>query len=188
MAQVRPSGFADAVKTSLAMVSCLFLVMALEIIFRQSLLQYGIRPRTIAGLPGIVFSPLLHGSVSHLLANAVPLLVLLILLRGNPAYHPNRTLSLIWVASGLGTWLIGRGNATHIGASSIVFGLVAFLIVAGFQLKRWLPAAVALLVFLLYGGIFFGALPQAGPISWEGHLCGIIAGAWTARNTLTGPR
>ena len=170
------------------MVSCLFLVMALEIIFRQSLLQYGIRPRTIAGLPGIVFSPLLHGSVSHLLANAVPLLVLLILLRGNPAYHPNRTLSLIWVASGLGTWLIGRGNATHIGASSIVFGLVAFLIVAGFQLKRWLPAAVALLVFLLYGGIFFGALPQAGPISWEGHLCGIIAGAWTARNTLTGPR
>ena len=28
----------------------------------------------------------------------------------------------------MGTWLIGRGQAIHLGASSIVFGLAAFLI------------------------------------------------------------
>jgi membrane associated rhomboid family serine protease len=134
------------------------------------------------GLPGIIFSPLLHANLSHLVANAVPLFVLLVLLLSHRQYHPYRTLALIWGASGLGTWLIGRGHAVHIGASSIVFGLAAFLIVAGFQMKSWRSAGVAILVFVLYGGIFYGALPQAGPISWEGHLCGAVAGAWTAKN------
>ncbi len=182
MAPARTSGVVDAVKISLAMIGVLCLVMAAELLW--PLLQLGIRPRTAAGLWGVLFSPLLHGNVQHLVANAVPLLVLLVLLWSNPAYHPARTLALIWAASGLGTWLIGRGDAVHIGASGIVFGLVAFLIVAGFQMKRWMPAVVALFVFLFYGGIFYGVLPQAGPISWEGHLCGAIMGAWTARSTL----
>ncbi|MCX6906062.1 MAG: rhomboid family intramembrane serine protease, partial [Verrucomicrobia bacterium] len=96
-------------------------------------------------------------------------------------YHPYRTLALIWGLSGLGTWLIGRGHAVHLGASSVIFGLAAFLIVAGFQMKGWRSAATAIFVLLFYGGIVYGALPHAGPISWEGHLCGALAGAWTAR-------
>jgi membrane associated rhomboid family serine protease len=117
----------------------------------------------------------------HLLANSVPLFVLLVLLLSNPKYHPYGTLAFIWLVSGVGTWLIGRGGAVHIGASSIVFGLAAFLIVAGLTMKSWRSAAIAIFVFILYGGIFYGALPQAGPISWEGHLCGAIAGVWRAR-------
>lgn len=163
------------------MVAALFVVKGVEILFRLPLEQFGIVPRTVHGLAGILFSPLLHGNMHHLLANSIPLFVLLVILFSDSRYHPYRALALIWIASGAGTWLIGRGGSVHIGASSIVFGVAAFLIVAGLTVKSWRSATVAIFVFLFYGGIFYGALPQPGPISWEGHLCGAVAGVWTAR-------
>lgn len=180
MGSQRNSELADAVLSSLALVAALFVMLGVAWLFHLPLQRFGIVPRTEAGLPGILFAPLLHANLRHLLANAAPLFVLLALLLSNRAYHPYSTLAWIWGASGLGTWLIGRGNSVHLGASSVVFGLAAFLIVAGFLMKSWRSAAVALLVAVCYGGIFYGVLPQAGPISWEGHLCGAIAGAGSA--------
>jgi membrane associated rhomboid family serine protease len=181
MPERRQLGFPQAVTTSLALVAVLFLTLAVELLFRVPLRQYGIVPRTEAGLVGIALSPLLHANWSHLIANALPLFVLLVLLLTNRDYRPYWTLALIWGASGAGTWLIGRAHSVHIGASSVIFGLAAFLIVAGFQVRSWRSATVAILVFVFYGGIFYGVLPQAGPISWEGHLCGAAAGVLTAR-------
>ena len=175
------SRFAQAVLASAGAVAILFLVKGIELVFRLPVQQFGIVPRTVPGLVGIACSPLLHGNMHHLLANSVPLFVLLVVLLSNPKYHPYRTVAFIWIASGLGTWLIGRGGAVHIGASSIVFGLAAFLIVAGLTMRSWRSATIAIFVFVFYGGIFYGALPQNGPISWEGHLCGTLAGAWRAR-------
>lgn len=183
MPPARRSDLADAILTSLVMVGVLFLVFGAEAMLGLPRNRFGIQPRTGAGLVGVVTSPLLHASLSHLTANAAPLLVMLVLLLSDRAYHPGRTLAWIWIGSGLGTWLIGRGgDAVHIGASGIIFGLAAFLIVAGFSMKSWRSAVVAILVFVIYGGIFYGLLPQAGPISWEGHLCGALAGIWAARN------
>ena len=176
----RRSDLADAVITSFTLTGALFLVLGVEVIFHLNLSQLGIVPRTEAGLPGILFGPLLHANLHHLLANALPLFVLLLLLLSNRAYHPYGTLAFIWLASGLGTWLIGRGNAVHIGASSVIFGLAAFLIVAAFLMRSWRSAFVAIFVFLFYGGIFYGVLPRNGPISWEGHLCGAVAGVIAA--------
>jgi membrane associated rhomboid family serine protease len=176
----RRSDFADALVTSFVLTGALFLVLGLETVFHLNLSQFGIVPRTEAGLPGIVFSPLLHANWHHLLANALPLFILLVVLLSNSAYYPYGTLAFIWLGSGLGTWLIGRGNAVHIGASSVIFGLAAFLIVAGFLMKSWRSAFVAIFVFFFYGGIFYGVLPQNGPISWEGHLCGALAGVFAA--------
>jgi membrane associated rhomboid family serine protease len=183
MPQNRQPNWIAAVETSATVIGVLFLIRAAEVTFHLPLGQLGIVPRTIAGLPGIFFSPLLHASMTHLVANSLPLFVLLALLLGNRQYHPGRSLALIWGASGLGTWLIGRGHSVHLGASSIVFGLAAFLIVAGFRMKSWRSAAVAIFVAVFYGGIFYGALPHAGPISWEGHLCGALAGIWTGRDS-----
>ena len=91
---------------------------------------------------------------------------------------------MIWIASGFGTWLIGRPSI-HVGASSIIFGLVAYLILAGVLAGRWRSFLVGIAVFLLFGGIFVGVIPQSGPVSWEGHLSGAIAGLWAAtRNYL----
>jgi membrane associated rhomboid family serine protease len=166
-------------------VALLFVVEGVDQILQRlrgvTLDGFGIVPRTQAGLVGIAFSPLLHANVAHLLANALPLLILLTVLFWDRHYHPWWTLGTIWLVSGLGTWLIGRGGSVHIGASSIIFGLVTYLIVAGLLMKSWRSALVAFLVLLAFGGILYGVLPQNGPISWEGHLSGAIAGVLAAR-------
>src|SRR6266536_919706 len=139
MARSQFKTFQGAVQTSALMVSVLFLVEFSDVILQRerhlTLAGFGIVPRTVRGLAGIAFSPLLHASPTHLLANTLPLFVLLVLLFWDRHYYPVLTLTSIWLFSGLGTWLIGRSSdgdrpIVHIGASSIIFGLVAYLIVA----------------------------------------------------------
>jgi membrane associated rhomboid family serine protease len=132
-------------------------------------------------LIGVALSPLLHGNWIHLAANAVPLLVLLTLLFWDRRYRPGTTLGWIWIVSGLGTWAIGRPGTVHIGASSLVYGLVAYLMVAGVLMRSWRSVFIALAVGLGFSGMWYGLLPQDGPISWEGHLSGAIAGVLAAR-------
>ena len=190
MARSHVKSFKEALRISLLLVSVLFIVAAADSMLQRekhlTLAGFGIVPRSLPGLIGIAFSPLLHAGQAHLLANALPLFILLILLFWDRHYHPVVTLCSIWFFSGLGTWLIGRGSdgsrpTVHIGASSIIFGLVAYLIVAGLLMRSWRSAIVAVVVFLAFGGIFYGAVPQAGPISWEGHLSGALAGIWAAK-------
>jgi membrane associated rhomboid family serine protease len=175
-------GWSEAVETSALLVGLLVLVEVLDWFLATPLDVFGILPRTAWGLIGILCSPMLHLNFAHLSANALSLFVLLILLFGDRYYFPERTLAWIWVGSGLGTWLIGRGGAIHIGASALVYGLVAYLIAAGFWMKSWRSILVAAAVLLLYGGLFLGVLPQSGMVSWEGHLAGAITGLLVARN------
>src|SRR5437870_13110092 len=139
MTRSRFKTFKEAVLTSALMVSMPFLVEVADLILRRekglTFAGFGIVPRTVPGLVGIAFSPLLHASSAHLLANALPLCILLVLLFWDRHYYPVLTLASIWFFSGLGTWLLGRGSddsrpIVHIGASSIIFGLVTYLIVA----------------------------------------------------------
>jgi len=171
----------EAVETSALLVGLMILVTVLEWLAPFDLRGFGIIPRTPRGLIGIVLGPLLHLGFGHLFANAFPLFVLLILLFSHQEYTPESTLAWIWLGSGLGTWLIGRGGAVHIGASSLIYGLVAYLIGAGWWMRSWRSILVALLVLFFYGGIFFGLLPQRGIVSWEGHLAGAITGVLVAR-------
>lgn len=172
--------WSDAAANSVMMVAVLCGVEIADFLLPIHLDLWGIVPRTLVGLRGIVFSPLLHANFLHLISNALPLLFLLTILLADRHYRPLQALLLIWVVSGIGTWLIGRGGSVHIGASSIIYGLAAYLMVAALFLRQWRPAFMALLIFVLYGGIFYGVLPQSGPVSWEGHLSGAVAGAWGA--------
>jgi len=181
--------FERASHTSASFVVLLVLVQLADLLLQLSqpgltLKGFGIRPRETIGLVGVVFSPLLHGDWLHLTANAVPLLVLMTLLFWDRRYRPGNTLALIWLLSGLGTWAIGQPGTLHVGASSLVYGLVAFLTLAGLLMRSWRAFFIALAVGLAFSGIWYGALPQDGPISWEGHLCGAAAGllaAWWQR-------
>ncbi len=156
------------------------LVTVLEFTLCPALQKLGIVPRTKVGLIGIVVSPLLHGSVAHLLANLPPLFILSVILFWDVKYKPPQALGFIWFLSGFGTWLIGR-PAIHLGASSIIYGLAAYLIAAGFWMRRWRPIVVALLVAVFYGGIFYGIFPHDPQISWEAHLSGAVAGFGVAK-------
>jgi membrane associated rhomboid family serine protease len=185
MAYSRKATFGSAAATAVNFVAVLILIELADLSFRHfyglTLDGFGIRPRELVGLVGVVFSPLLHGNWVHLVANAVPLLVLLTVLFWDRRYRPGSTLGWIWLVSGLGTWAIGRPETVHIGASSLVYGLVAYLMAAGILMRSWRSAFVALAVGLVFSGIWYGALPQEGPISWEGHLCGAVAGVFAAR-------
>lgn len=170
-----------AVDIAVFVVLGLFILQITQMAMGIPSLSWGIRPRELLGLRGILFSPLLHAGWGHLFANALPLFLLLILLLADHHYYPYRTLCILWLASGAGTWLIGRGESVHTGASGIIFGLAAYLIAAGLIMRSGRSALIAAIVLLLFGGMFYGVLPHPGRISWEAHLSGAIAGVWAAR-------
>ena len=167
-----------------------------SLLFDGSLNRYGLSPMALpyrwlsefepslpylaGSLRGILLSPLLHGSFSHLMSNTFPLL----LLGGFVALRGAKTLIgvslLVIVLGGLLVWIVGR-PAVHIGASGLVFGYFGFLVAQGWYERSIVSIVVAVGVLLLYGGIIFGVLPQSGFISWEGHLFGLIAGVLAAR-------
>jgi membrane associated rhomboid family serine protease len=142
--------------------------------------QYGVVPRRVSGLLGIAAMPFLHANLPHILSNTVPLFVLLVLLAGSRA-ESWEVVVLITLLGGLLLWLFGR-EAVHIGASGLISGLGAFLILSGFLEKRIIPILIALLVGFFYGSaLVMGVIPRIGSqISWDGHLCGAIAGGIVA--------
>jgi len=177
------------------LVALMVIIKLIEVLMGISFAGFGIVPRDPQGAIGILTAPLLHGNLAHLFANIGPLFILLVLLYWDRTYHPTRTVSLIWLASGLGTWLIGRAVAAdgtqmvHIGASSLIYGLVAYMIVAGVLAKKWRSFFVAIIVFAAFGGIVYGVLPQRdATMSWEGHLSGAIAGVLVASNNFSGQK
>jgi membrane associated rhomboid family serine protease len=142
--------------------------------------QFGVIPRTAGGLWGIAFMPFLHANFPHLISNTIPLVVLLILLAGSRA-ESWEVVAFISILGGFLLWIVGR-NADHIGASGLIMGLAVFLIVSGFLERRIVPLAIAFLVGFLYGGsVIAGVIPRIGSsVSWDGHLCGAIAGGLIA--------
>ena len=156
-------------------VVCLWIVYGLSV-FVPDLNQWGVIPRSTSGLPGILSMHFLHGSFGHLLSNSVPLLILLLLLVLARQDAIRIAIVIAILAAGL-LWIVGR-NATHIGASVLVFGLIAFLITSGFVEKRFLFILISFVVLFFFGGsLLWGIMPSfGGRVSWEGHLCGVIAG------------
>jgi membrane associated rhomboid family serine protease len=151
------------------------------LLFRGALDSYGIQPRAIDGLWGILWAPFLHGGFGHLLANTGPLLVMgLILLASRPLPQFFTLSGLIVIISGLGTWLIGPRFSVHIGASGLVFGYFAFLLLSAYFERSCRNILIAVLVLFLYSGIIWGVLPQANGISWQTHLFGFIGGGFAA--------
>ena len=160
-------------------------VFVLTCIF-PSLDKFGVVPRMASGLIGIPLSPFLHASFHHLFGNTIPLFILLALLAGSKARSWEIVLYVALLGGSL-LWIIGRsmvnGRPTvHIGASGLIFGLIAFLIVSGLLEKRIVPLFISLVVGFFYGGtLLSGIVPQVNPIiSWDGHLCGAIAGGLVA--------
>jgi len=141
--------------------------------------SFGLQPRTLKGLAGIFTIPFLHANLQHIMANTVPLVVLLGLLAGSRANSIDIVV-FISVVAGVLLWLFGQ-TAVHIGASVLVFGLIGFLVCAGFFEKRLLSALIAIGVAITYGStLFFGISPFQRGVSWDGHLFGAISGGLIA--------
>jgi membrane associated rhomboid family serine protease len=175
--------------TIISFVALLYIVEAFDQLNGHRFDDNGIRPLETDGLWGILFAPLLHANWAHLAANTGPALVLgfLVTLAGLSRFL--WATAIVWIVGGLGTWLIGNMGSScglesdHIGASGLIFGWLTFLLVFGFFTRSGWQIVVGLVVLVLYGGVLWGAVPVlnvCGGVSWQGHLCGGIAGVLAA--------
>ncbi|MAT99963.1 MAG: rhomboid family intramembrane serine protease [Anaerolineaceae bacterium] len=152
-----------------------------QFIFSGGLDSFGVRPRTITGLWGILWAPFLHGGFRHLFANTGPILVLgSIVMLSRPLRDFFKISFIVIIISGLGTWLIAPRGQVHLGASGLIFGYFGFLLLSAYFERSCRAIVIALVVLLLYSGIIWGALPQGNGISWQTHLFGFIGGGVSA--------
>lgn len=164
-----------AILWPLLLVFVLWVVYWIEIKFRFDFTTYGVYPREIKGLFGILASPFIHSGIEHLYKNSIPILVLTASLFY--FYKDIAWKSLLYglLGSGLLTWIIGR-SSYHIGASGMVYFLASFLFFKGLRSKNYRLIALSLVVVFLYGSLVWGTMPGKPGISWEGHLSGFITG------------
>jgi len=167
--------FRLAVKLSLGFVALLWLVYVLNAALDVGPGDFGVRPRQIAGLAGILFAPLMHGDFGHLLSNSLPLLILGTTMLYLYPHAARRVLPAVYLGPGIAVWLFARGS-THIGASGLVYGLVSYIFVAGIIRRDKRAIAASLLVAFLYGALIWGVLPIAPRMSWETHLAAAVIG------------
>jgi membrane associated rhomboid family serine protease len=161
------------------------LLWAIEIVdvflFRGRLNAYGIRPRSLQGLEGILLMPFLHGNFAHLAANTLPFLTLgwLIMLREISDFFIVSAVTIL--VSGVGVWLTGAPNSIHIGASGLVFGYFGFLLLRGYFERSFTAIFMSLIVGFLYGSLIWGVLPSQPGVSWQAHFFGFVGGAVAAQ-------
>jgi len=153
----------------------LFLIKFIEVITDQSWYHYGVFPRTITGLKGILFAPLLHSDFNHLLSNSVSLLVLLSSIFYFYKAVAFRIFAISYLLVGLWVWILGR-ESYHIGASGLVYAFFGFLVFSGILRKQRSLLTISLLTIFLYGSLVWGILPNDSHISWESHLFGFFTG------------
>ena len=171
-------------------VAVLWLLEAVDWVLGGRLDGGGIEPRSVDGLWGVLFAPVLHGGFGHLAGNTVPLLVLgfVLLLSGIARWAV--VTATTWVVGGLGTWLVGGAGTIHLGASVLVFGWLSYLLVRGVLNRSVGQVALGVVLFLVYGSVLWGVLPGVPGISWQGHLFGAAAGValalWLGRRDRDG--
>ena len=156
----------------------LWLVRVVEWGLASDFGSFGILPRHLSGMIGIVTGPLVHGTFVHLLSNTFPLIMLLIAVF---YFYDKIALEVfVWIYLITGAWVwIAAREAYHIGASGLVYGLAAFLFFSGIFRRDVRSAAVAVAIAFLYSGMLQGVLPSADTsISWESHLLGGAAGVF----------
>ena len=167
--------FRLAVRIASGFVALLWLVFAVDVALDIDPGLSGIRPRRWDGLPGIAFAPLVHASFAHLVSNTLPLLVLgtgLLFLYPRSAL---RVVPAIYFGTGIAVWVFGR-DSVHFGASGLVYGFVAFGLVAGLLRRDRRAVAASLLVFFMYGSLAWGLSPTQEGVSWETHLAAALIG------------
>jgi membrane associated rhomboid family serine protease len=162
------------------LVILLWLIHIFKLMTGIELGYYGNLPRDVDGIVGIFTSPFIHGSFSHLLSNSFPLFVLTFLIALFYRKIAYQSMFSIYLLTGLAVWAFGRGHVIHIGASGVVYGLVAFVFWMGLFRRDLKSIILALIVTILYSGFFYGIIPTQRGISWESHLFGGLVGIFVA--------
>lgn len=164
------------------LVALMWVVFFATVATHGAMIGFGIIPRSVIGLRGILFAPFLHGSFAHLLANSIPFAMMGWFVMLRDSRHFVRVTVLAALVSGLMAWLLGAPGSVHVGASGLIFGYLGFLMFSGWYTRSIPSIVISVLVTVMWGGLIFGVLPGQMGISWQAHLGGFIGGALAARS------
>ena len=166
---------------ALTIVGIMWTVFFFDYAFDLKLYEYGLKPRNLKGLMGIITSPFIHSTkdFNHIINNSMPMLVLTWMLFYHYRTVASRAFLFIYLFTGIMTWIVAR-DSYHVGMSGVIYGLTSFLVLSGFFRKNMRIAAVSLVVIFLYGSFVWGIFPGELGISWEGHAMGFFGGITAA--------
>lgn len=172
-----PQSWSGALIVMCAVAALLWVVQFVNAADDYHLDRYGLKPREVDGLWGLVSMPFLHAGFGHLLSNTIPLVLVgwVLLLSGLRTWLA--VTAIVIVGGGLLTWLLGPAHTVIVGASGMIFGWLGYLLArAYFSRKvRWIVVAVLVLVF--FGTLLFGLVPSINSdVAWQAHVCGFAAG------------
>jgi membrane associated rhomboid family serine protease len=171
--------FVLAIKITLGFMAVMWSVFLFEQLLAIDLSRFGLRPREGIGLLGLFTTPLLHGNLAHIGSNSAPLFI------GGVAMlflYPNasvRALPMLYIGSAALAWTFARPSL-HIGASGLVYGILAFVFVSGILRRDLRSVGVSLMIWFFYGSMIWGVLPAGRSMSWELHASGLVIGVLLA--------
>ena len=163
----------------LRLVFLMWLTYWVQVTFSYDFGFLGVLPREAYGLIGILTAPLVHGNLTHIISNTVPLLILgaaLYLFYPRPS---NLVFVICYAMPSVFVWIFGR-TFYHIGASGLVYALAFFLIALGFFRRDAKSILISVAVIVIYGGVLFNTSMLSSEVSWEAHLFGALVGIGTA--------
>jgi membrane associated rhomboid family serine protease len=169
----------SSLRLPLQFIAIIWAVHLFQVVTGFDFWRYGVYPRTSFGLRGILFSPLIHSDLKHLISNSAPFFFLSVMILYFYRRVAFRSILMIYFLSGLAVWIFAR-QVFHVGASGVVYGLVSFVFWMGIFRRSIKSIILALIVTFLYSGLFLGILPDQEGISWESHLLGGLVGIFVA--------
>lgn len=147
-------------------------------------LDYGIRPRDIAGLPQVISAPFLHFSWAHIEGNSGPLFIFGFLAAYRGVMRFLGLTLLVIVVSGFTAWVAEPAHVVGAGASGVVFGYLGYILVRGLFDRHLIDLIIGAVMALCFAYQFTVLLPHAG-IGWQDHVGGLVAGVlggWVFRD------
>jgi membrane associated rhomboid family serine protease len=173
----RQQSWSGALIAMIAVGAVFWVVQFLNAADEYRLDRFGVRPREVDGLWGVVTMPFLHASYNHLLSNTVPLVLIgwVLLLSGIRVWAT--VTAIVVLGGGALTWLVGPANTLIVGASAMIFGWLGYLLARAYFSRRLKWIIVAILVLVFFGTLLIGLFPTLhSGISWQAHVCGFAAG------------
>ena len=175
------SPFVQGAQVLLAMVAVMWGLEIVDVALDNRLDNYGIEPRDVDALPGIVSSPFLHAGFGHLIGNTIPLVAMGLAIALAGARRLVLVTLIVGLVAGVGTWLTAGANTETIGASGLVFGFATYLMTRFFFSRRVMDLVLGLGVLAIWGASLLASLAPTPGVSWQAHLFGAVGGVVAAR-------
>ena len=175
---MHPSTPAGASVATALVLILLWAIVGIDSLLDHRLLRFGLKPREMGGLWGILTEPLLHADAGQLAANTIAIAVLAWLMFFSGLRSFLLVTAASWLVSGAIGWVAGPTHHLLLGASGVLFGWLGYVLARawfGRQIK-WIAIAVA--VVTVFSGLFSGLVPALHDnVFWGAQLAGFLTGA-----------